>query len=216
MKKLDVSQLLDVCRDAGIVEAEEIVADLLESLEGLGFLVAKHLGISFVGIEQSPDGLMAGFCPCRVAGAGLSGLVAYGNECGEVERNRERTVLVCDDDRTQTLLAREAVTASGLRVIEAHSADEAWQAYQAGPVDMVVIDTTLPGFAGSELLRRIVAETGSHTRRRRKVPIITISADEWRDCNRCERDQVGSVIHLTKRIDWTRLGRMIGELCQVS
>ena len=216
MKRMDVSQLLEFCGDADIAQAEDITASLCHSLEALGVLVADHLGVDFAGIEQSADGVLAGFVP-RQPGDRCPAVLADCDEDGVWPGSPLRTLLVYDDDHGQTLLARHAVSDPGIRVIEVHSAEEAWQAYQSNPVDVVVTNIGLPGCNGMELLRRIVSQTNRVRRGRpRKVPVITTSGAEFDDVVRHEIDQAGGVVHLKKPVDWARLAPVISALCQVS
>ena len=215
MKKMDVSQLLEFCRDAEIAEAEEITTDVLRSLHALGVLVAGQLGVNFSGIEQSTQGVLAGFIP-RQPGDRCPAILADCDEEGVWPDSGLRTLLVCDDDHNQTLLARHAISDPGIRVLEVHSAEDAWQTYQSNPVDLVITDIGLPGFNGFELLRRIVTHKDVRGGRRRKVPVITISGDEFADFDRHKIDQAGGVTHLKKPVDWVRLGPVISALCQVS
>ena len=215
MKTLDVLQLLEVCRDADIAETQDIIAQLLQSLDALGSLVADHLGVDFYGIEQSTHGVEAGFVPRR-PGDGCPPVLAEYDDEGAWPMSRQRTVLVCDDDPAQTSLARHAVTGPEVQVIETHSGEEAWLVYQTTPVDMVVTDIRLSDFDGFELLRRIATHQSNRGGRRRKVPVITISDAEWVDGQHRNIDQAGGVVHLTKPVNWTRLGLFISELCQLS
>ena len=76
-------------------------------------------------------------------------------------------VLVEDDPALRTLTAR-ALRDNGYAVRPCATAPEMWQAMEAGPVDLVLLDIMLPGTTGLDLCRAI--------RRESEVPIIFISA----------------------------------------
>ena len=98
MKRMDVSQLLEFCGDADISQAEDITASLCHSLEALGVLVADHLGVDFAGIEQSADGVLAGFVP-RQPGDRCPAVLADCDEDGVWPGSPLRTLLVCETIR---------------------------------------------------------------------------------------------------------------------
>src|SRR4051812_7866872 len=76
-------------------------------------------------------------------------------------------ILVEDDPPLRTLTAR-ALQEHGFRVRPAATAPEMWLAFEAAPVDLVILDIMLPGTSGIDLCRMI--------RERSRVPIIFISA----------------------------------------
>ena len=76
-------------------------------------------------------------------------------------------ILVEDDPALRTLTAR-ALQENGYAVRPAATAPEMWIAFDAGPVDLVLLDIMLPGTNGIDLCRQI--------RRKSDVPIMFISA----------------------------------------
>ncbi|USI73250.1 response regulator transcription factor [Sphingomonas morindae] len=76
-------------------------------------------------------------------------------------------VLVEDDPALRTLTTR-ALQENGYVVRPASAAPEMWLAFDAGPVDLVLLDIMLPGTSGIDLCRAI--------RQKSEVPIIFISA----------------------------------------
>lgn len=82
------------------------------------------------------------------------------------------TVLLVDDDSTLRELAQLALAESGLRVIQAHSADQAWSILaSAQTVDLVLSDVSMPGsMNGVELAARIPSL-------RENLPVVLMSGD---------------------------------------
>ena len=76
-------------------------------------------------------------------------------------------ILVEDDPALRTLTAR-ALQENGYLVRPAGTAPEMWIAFDAGPVDLVLLDIMLPGTSGIDLCRQI--------RQKSEVPIIFVSA----------------------------------------
>jgi two-component system, OmpR family, response regulator len=76
-------------------------------------------------------------------------------------------LLVEDDPALRTLTAR-ALQQNGYQARPAASAPEMWAAFDAGPIDLVLLDVMLPGTNGLDLCREL--------RQRSDVPIIFISA----------------------------------------
>ena len=76
-------------------------------------------------------------------------------------------ILVEDDPPLRTLTAR-ALQEHGFRVRPVATAPEMWLAFEASPVDLIILDVMLPGTSGIDLCRMI--------RDRSRVPIIFISA----------------------------------------
>ncbi|TXS95738.1 response regulator [Parahaliea maris] len=212
MKKLDVSQLLELCSNVGVENHETLTQTLLATLNELAVGVASKLDIETLGVENSPRGVLVRFGPRIPEHPCPPVLEAFDDEGSWHES--PRTLLICDDDRMQGLQAREAVNRLGVNVIDTHSTEEAWQAYRENRVNLVITDIELPGQDGLELLRKIAAFEG-YQGRRRKVPVITIS-DDTTDVGADVVDKAGGMAHLKKPIDWVRLGPVIKELCHAN
>lgn len=76
-------------------------------------------------------------------------------------------LLVEDDPPLRTLTAR-ALQENGYVVRPAATAAEMWATFEAGPIDLILLDIMLPGTSGIDLCKMI--------RQRSSVPIIFISA----------------------------------------
>lgn len=212
MKKLDISQLLELCREAEIDDQQALLQDLFAILEQLSEAAASKLGVTACGVEYSRYGLLARFSPRSPGDVCPPALEALDDE-GAWQQPSPRTLLICDDNHHQTSRARHALSHLGVHVIEAHSTEEAWQAYQSNRVNLVITDTALQGQDSCQLLRNIVS-LEERRGNRRKVPVITLSGDAANASGAEALNQSPGLTQLTKPINWHRLGPVIGELCQ--
>ena len=61
------------------------------------------------------------------------------------------TILLVEDDAGLRTLTARALGENGFQVRPAASAPEMWIAFDAGPVDLVLLDIMLPGTSGIDL-----------------------------------------------------------------
>ena len=80
-------------------------------------------------------------------------------------------VLVVEDEPAQRALLAWNLAAEGFRVTEAATGDEAVEALDLDPPDVVLLDWMLPGPSGIEICRRLRARAGT-----RAIPVIMLSA----------------------------------------
>jgi DNA-binding response OmpR family regulator len=80
----------------------------------------------------------------------------------------QRTVLVVDDEAGIVELMRDFLEVDGFNVLSASDGEEALQSLARHEVDCVLLDVTMPGASGFEVLRRI-RETAD-------VPVLFLSA----------------------------------------
>ena len=66
-------------------------------------------------------------------------------------------VLLVEDDASENLLYEQALTGQGYRVFSAHSGLEALDLMKRATPDLAVIDISMPGMDGIELMNRILA-----------------------------------------------------------
>jgi two-component system OmpR family response regulator len=78
------------------------------------------------------------------------------------------TILVVDDDREIRTLLAEYVGANGFRALTAADGASMWRTLDAGRVDLIVLDLTLPGEDGLTLCRTL--------RARSNLPVIMLTA----------------------------------------
>ena len=64
-------------------------------------------------------------------------------------------VLIAEDDGVTRLMLQRAVEQCGHACLLAHDGLEAWQLFQAHPVDVVISDWLMPLVNGVELCRRV-------------------------------------------------------------
>jgi DNA-binding response OmpR family regulator len=79
----------------------------------------------------------------------------------------EHKILVIEDEVDLANLIRTALAKHGHRVYHAPSADAAFEAYRKSRLDLILLDLTLPGMNGLELLRIIRSES--------QVPVVLMS-----------------------------------------
>jgi len=79
-----------------------------------------------------------------------------------------RRVLVVEDDSAIRFGVSTAFTNSGYQVTEAENGEQARLLLSSGSFDLIVLDLTLPGIAGLELLRELRAT--------RATPVIVVTA----------------------------------------
>ena len=82
---------------------------------------------------------------------------------------RQRTILIVDDDAAQRLLLGDFIGSLGFRTVEAESAEAALERIGRTPPDMVLLDVRLPGMSGIEALGEIRKIDGS-------LPVVLITA----------------------------------------
>lgn len=81
------------------------------------------------------------------------------------------TILVVEDESDLSVLMRYNLEAEGFRVLTAETGDEAAEAMQGQPPDLILLDWMLPGLSGIELCRRWRARAETA-----RLPIIMLTA----------------------------------------
>jgi DNA-binding response OmpR family regulator len=81
---------------------------------------------------------------------------------------KKTTVLVVDDEPPVVRLVHLKLESGGMRVRTAHNGPDALAVLEDEPIDLVVLDVTMPGMDGFEVLR--------HIRRSSNVPVIMLTA----------------------------------------
>jgi len=104
-------------------------------------------------------------------------------------------VLLIEDHETDRKLLSAVLHASGNRVVERVSAEEAFEAIGAEQPDVILIDLKLPGMDGLELTRRLRA---SHDTRDIRVVAVTAAPDLY---SRQDALRAGCDAYIVKPVD---------------
>jgi CheY-like chemotaxis protein/two-component sensor histidine kinase len=150
--------------DNGSGMPPEVLARIFEpffttkfSGRGLGLaavlgIVQSHDGALFVESAPGRGSTFTLFLPATVAQA-TSSATPFAATPGSLRG----TVLVVDDEDAVRLVAREALAALGLTAFDAADgpAAIAFVRDHRGPLDLVLLDLTMPGLAGDETLRHL-------------------------------------------------------------
>ena len=83
----------------------------------------------------------------------------------------EKTVLLVDDDRQIVQGTGLRLRAAGYKTIEAFDGTEALAQVKAHKPDAVLLDVTMPGISGIDVLRALKAEEQT-----RDIPVVMLSA----------------------------------------
>ena len=71
------------------------------------------------------------------------------------EPQNQPKILVCDDDTSVRMLARQCLEAEGMMVVEAASGPETIEQFLKERPDLLFLDVEMPGMSGLEVCRRI-------------------------------------------------------------
>ncbi|MDG2136726.1 MAG: EAL domain-containing protein [Luminiphilus sp.] len=111
------------------------------------------------------------------------------------------TILVCDDDPTVRLLARECLESAGMEVLEAENGQEALTLFNQHEPDLVFLDVDMPKLNGFEVCTAI-----RRTPRGQSLPIlIATGANDNRSID--QGFEAGATQYKTKPINWALLSR---------
>jgi DNA-binding response OmpR family regulator len=80
---------------------------------------------------------------------------------------RQRVVLVVDDEHGMRLLLRRYLEREGYRVVEAADGAQALQLFAAQPIDLALVDVMMPKVDGFDLVRQLRADSD--------VPVILLT-----------------------------------------
>jgi two-component system response regulator HydG len=116
---------------------------------------------------------------------------------------RERTILIVDDEASQRRLLGGFLESLGLRIEEAASAEEALEAIRRHAPDMVLLDVRLPGTSGIDALPEIRKIAGD-------LPVLLITA--YADLRQAVAAMKGGAVdYLAKPIDLDELAAAISD-----
>lgn len=128
--------------------------------------------------------------------------LSFAPERPDVNRaDHQPLILVCDDDVTVRLLARECLEAEGMAVIEAADGAEALTQFMTRPPDLVFLDVNMPLVSGLDVCAQIRQLEGGAS-----IPILIVTGADDRDT--IDRGfSAGATQYKTKPINWSLLGR---------
>jgi DNA-binding NarL/FixJ family response regulator len=121
----------------------------------------------------------------------------------------DNMVLVVDDDQGFRALARHVLERARFAVAEAANADEALQAVECSPPDLVLLDVRLPRVSGYELLRELRDRLGE------SLPIVFVSGERIDSYDRVAGLLLGGDDYIVKPVDpdelVARVRRLLGR-----
>lgn len=110
-------------------------------------------------------------------------------------------ILICDDDPTVRLLARECLEAAGLEVAEAEDGESALKAFHSEQPDLIFLDVDMPKMDGFQVCAAIRESTDG-----KDIPILIATGAN--DSASIDRGfEVGATQYKTKPINWPLLSR---------
>jgi DNA-binding response OmpR family regulator len=112
--------------------------------------------------------------------------------------DRQRSVLVVEDDEATQAFLADNLTADGFAVATASSAGEGLRAIEVRGPNLVVLDLMLEGGSGLDLLDRVRGADGLATRIDPDLPVIVLSGRAG-DADRMRSFARGADDHLCKR-----------------
>ena len=92
-------------------------------------------------------------------------------DAASAPRRAKRRILVVDDEKDLVDLIAYNLTRGGFEVATSHNGAEALEMARRDPPDLVVLDLMLPGLDGTEVARRLKADS-----RTANVPIVMLTA----------------------------------------
>jgi two-component system, cell cycle response regulator DivK len=114
-------------------------------------------------------------------------------------------ILVVDDHPANLRLATEVLAGAGYDVLKAADAEEALAILEQTPIDLILMDISLPGMDGLELTRRLKADAST-----RQLCIVALTALAMRGDDQKALD-AGCDGYITKPIDTRRLPSQVAE-----
>ena len=115
-------------------------------------------------------------------------------------------ILIADDDRVHAHLVSSRLKLKGFEVIVAFDAVQAWMAAMREAPDAIVLDISMPGGSGFEVLRRLKASTKTS-----QIPVVVLSGSIDAKGEQSVRD-LGADEFLRKPADFDRL---YDDLCRL-
>ncbi len=115
-------------------------------------------------------------------------------------------VLLVDDSKSARYALRSMLGKKGLEVVMAESGEEALELLHDNPVDLVLMDQSMPGIGGIEATRRIKSDPATAD-----LPVVLCTSAEGEAFER-EAEEAGAMAILSKPPAMEQLQRIIGRL----
>ena len=116
-------------------------------------------------------------------------------------------ILIADDSRFQVTLG--ALEYKGFEVVVAEDAMQAGMFALRTVPDAIILDLSMPGGSGVDVLKRLKRSTKT-----RNIPVIIVTASDDADLQEVTR-QVGSADFFHKPVDLDQLARNLSDLLSV-
>ena len=118
--------------------------------------------------------------------------------------SKKKRVLAVDDDPSALSALRQILTQKGYDVVTAPDGESAVALLAQEPVDLALLDVTLPGMSGYDVCRHIRAAESTA-----EVPVIFLTA-RGMVVDMREGEAAGSDLYLVKPVLATKLVNMVG------
>jgi len=142
--------------------------------------IAQNQGLTIVPAVVSRNDFFAAFCKHYLG--------------REIQKPKEKTVLIADDDKLTREMLKEILTNNGFRVLLAADGMEAYKEIVASRPQVVLTDKVMPNFDGFQLIKLIKAIHDL-----RSIPVILIS-DKTTDEDEAKLFELGFFDFMSKPI----------------
>lgn len=117
---------------------------------------------------------------------------------------KKKRILAVDDDPSALSALRQILAQKGYDVVTAPDAEAGLDLLEREPVDLALLDVTLPGMSGYDMCRQIRNMDGV-----REIPVIFLTA-RGQVMDMTEGEAAGSDLYLIKPVLATKLVNMVG------
>jgi CheY-like chemotaxis protein len=118
-------------------------------------------------------------------------------------------ILIADDSRFQVSLVRRALESTGFEVVVAEDAMQAGMFALRTVPDAIILDLSMPGGSGVEVLKRL-----KRSAKTKNIPVIIVTASEDADLREVAK-QVGAADFFHKPVNLEQLARTLSDLVSV-
>lgn len=118
-------------------------------------------------------------------------------------------ILVADDSPVQIELLRSALEEKGFEVLVAKDALQTGIAARRSAPDAILLDLTMPGGSGMEVLKRL-----KHSDKTRNIPVVVVTGNQKPETQQ-EARKLGAVDFLVKPVDLEKLAKVLAGLLPI-